>query len=133
MTDDEEIGSSERAERDFHSKTRIHREVDKVIGGDGYTNENSSNVALGQNILREEIGYFGPYEGPFYSFDQKTRDVLLAHGRQDIAATFGMAQSAFRQATLARRVSERAVLYLFLSIVLNIAILAKLWWPFGLW
>ena len=119
--------SSEEAEKDFQQRTRIHQSVDQAVGGNGWIAEDRNNTSLGQNILREEIGYFGTWDGARYNLDQETRDRLLAHIRQDVASSFAMARSAFREAHQARRVAVRAVLFLILSIVLNIAILATLW------
>lgn len=128
MSDDEELGSNKRAEAAFDTLRSNLQRVDKISGFDGFLTENTTNIAVGQNVLREEIGYFGEYEGTRYSFDQETRDVLLAHGRQDAASACTMAKSAFREAYSARRGTEKIMLYLLISLMLNVVILAKLWW-----
>jgi hypothetical protein len=127
MSEDNELSTEERAEQDYQRKAKTHQIIDEALGGDGWHAESGSNEALGQNILREEIGYFGPWEGPKYSLDQETRDRLLAHGRQDVASTFAMAKSAFKEAHQARRVSVRTTLLVYVSLLLNVMILATLW------
>jgi hypothetical protein len=127
MSEDNELSTEERAEQDYLRQVKAQQIIDKAVGGDGWHAESGSNEALGQNILREEIGYFGPWEGPNYSFDQETRDRLLAHGRQDVASTFAMAKSAFKEAHKALRVSMRTALLVYVSLLLNVMILATLW------
>lgn len=125
-----EKDSGKKAEEDYLSGVRIRAEVNRIAGlGDGgWRAERDNKIALGQNILREELGYFGDWTGSGYKLDQTTRDRLLAHSRQDIAATFGIADSALRYAYEARQYASWAVLFLVVSIGLNIAILATLLW-----
>jgi hypothetical protein len=127
MTSGEGETTEQRAEADFEMKDRFNRLVDEELGGRGYLAEDGTNIALGQNILREEIGYFGPWKGARYSFDEETRDRLLAHGRQDVASAFAMARSAFKEAHWARRVAARAVVLLWVMLLVNLAVLATLW------
>jgi len=124
---DEGETTEQKAQADLERQTKIYRSMDQEVGGKGYTAEDSINVAIGQNVLREEIGYFGPWEGARYKFDDETRDRLLAHGRQDAASAFAMARSAFKEAHYARRVTTRAALFLLVLIALHVAILATLW------
>lgn len=116
--------SQEKAEQDYNLKVRIIDSVEDAIGGEHWTRDEQKNVALGQNILREEIGFFGPCEGASYSFDERTRDRLLAHTRQDVAAAFAMARSAFRHAHAARKMLRRVIFFQLGLLALNAAILA---------
>ena len=119
--------TAEAAEAAFDRTRKRNAALDKVLGGDGWLADDQSNVDLGLNIMREEIGFFGPWEGAPYDFDQQTRDRLLAHVRQDAASAFAMARSAFREAHHARRISERLMLILVVSLILNAAILVMTW------
>ncbi|MGG7644235.1 hypothetical protein ACQ5SP_05440 [Rhodovulum sp. YNF3179] len=125
---DSEETSEQRAEQAYQRSSALFSAMDNEVGGAGWLAEDNSNVALGQNVLREEIGFFGPYEGPEYHFYEETRNRLIAHGRQDTASAFAMARSAFREAFWARRLASRAVFMLMISIFLNIVILLMLWW-----
>lgn len=118
--------SSERAEQDYGARVKMHRTLDKAVGGDGYTAEVAENNTLGQNILREELGYFGPYDGPRYSLDEATRNLLIAHTRQDVAATYAFASSAFREAHITKKIANRAALYALGALVLNLTTLVTL-------
>src|ERR1700730_16922244 len=50
----------------------------------GTTGENKANYLVAKNVLNEEMGGYGEYTVE-YQLGQKTRDVLLVHGRQDAA------------------------------------------------
>lgn len=39
------------------------------------------NHSLAQNVLREEIGFFGEYSGAHYYVSDESHDNLLAHAR----------------------------------------------------
>ena len=50
----------------------------------GITSEHQANYLIAKNVADEEMGRYG--EHPLeYSLQQKTKDALLAHGRQDAA------------------------------------------------
>jgi hypothetical protein len=50
----------------------------------GLTSEHHANLAVAKNVTNEELGRYG--EHPLeYALKQKTKDTLLAHGRQDAA------------------------------------------------
>jgi len=124
---DEGETTEQKAQSALNREAKAQRIMDDTFGGKGYLAEDGTNVAIGRNILREEIGYFGPWEGARYKFDDETRDRLLAHGRQDAASAFAMARSAFKEAHYARRATTRATLFLLVLIALHVAILAILW------
>jgi hypothetical protein len=119
--------SKTEAEDAFRREVDFHRNLDQIVGGSGWSGEADTNFALGRNVLKEEIGDFGEWQGPKYALDQATRDVLLAHARQDAASAAAMARSAFREAHAAAALSRRAVALLILSAVLNMAIAAAFW------
>ena len=61
----------------LQSKLRVAREM-------GTKDPASINGITARNVLHEELGYFG--ETPHnYGLDERTRDALLAHVRQDAA------------------------------------------------
>jgi hypothetical protein len=128
MSDDEREGARAEAENAFVRAVNRNAALDRALGGKGWLAEDATNIDLGKNILLEEIGHFGAGSGPHYHLSQETRDLLLAHGRQDAAAAFAMARSAFREAHFARRASERLAWLLAVSLVLNVAVLARIWW-----
>lgn len=102
-------------------------QVDKSSGGDPADHEMTKSSMIARNVLREELGEFGPWNGAGYSFDQPTRDRLLAHGRQDAAAEFTMANIAFREAYQARVISKQVRSIVVALLVLNVVVLALLW------
>ena len=112
--------SEKEAEEAFLQLKRTHAALDKASGGSGWRGEAASNFALGQNILREELGHFGEWTGAQYELDQSERDRILAHVRQDSAAAVAMAQSAFRDAHFAKRAAVRAAVLGWAILSLNI-------------
>ena len=71
------MDSSEAAQASLTTTLKVWREM-------GLTSENHANQAIARNVTDEEMGRYG--EHPLeYSLKQKTKDTLLAHGRQDAA------------------------------------------------
>lgn len=69
--------SDDKAQADLRLRLKVMREV-------GETDLEALNFAISRNVLHEELGYFGPgVQG--YAIDDRTRDILLVHGRQDAA------------------------------------------------
>ncbi len=124
MSHKDDPSSEEKARADYAGKVRAIR---ILHGQDTPSAEMEMHDALGRNVMREETGFFGPWRGAGYSFDKATQDRLLAHTRQDVAATYAMAKSAFRDAHHARRAAQRAQWFLIASLALNVAVLASLW------
>ncbi|WP_143543404.1 hypothetical protein [Cereibacter sphaeroides] len=92
----------DRAAKAFQAAVKFHSSLYKKGSADL---EIAIANALGQNILREEIGYF---EDPLnaaqpYKFDSRTRDRLAAHTRQDVAALYGLVTSLTRSTINLRR------------------------------
>ena len=71
------MDSREAAETDLASTLKAWRSM-------GLTSEHQANLAVAKNVTNEEMGRYG--EHPLeYALKQKTKDTLLAHGRQDAA------------------------------------------------
>jgi hypothetical protein len=118
------MSSKQRADEAFQRQAALQKRLDQILGGSGWAREVDTNFALGRNVLREELGEFGDWEGASYALDQATRDRLLAHAREDAAASAAMAKSAFREAYNSAASARRAVLLIGLSLALNVAALA---------
>lgn len=87
--------------------------------------ESAQNDALGANVLHEELGYYGPPDSPTYELDDETRNRLLAHARQDIAAIYGYTKSAFQTAKAAELSANRTRRLVWILLLLTvIALLA---------
>jgi hypothetical protein len=65
---------------DANSELRERLRIMGVVGA----SQSDKDAAIAQNVLHEELGYFGEY-GKRYNLAEETRDVLLANGRQDAA------------------------------------------------
>jgi hypothetical protein len=86
MTSEEEMNSEEKAEYALRIALKINKDSNDIIGDRNSIKEKiDANRLIGKNILREETGYFGGYTGTAYNLDEPTRNLLLAHGRQDAA------------------------------------------------
>jgi hypothetical protein len=71
------MDTSETAEAELATTLKVWRSM-------GLTSEHKENLAVARNVTNEEMGRYG--EHPLeYSLKQKTKDTLLAHGRQDTA------------------------------------------------
>jgi hypothetical protein len=70
------------AEEDLRSAIRGLKAI-KITGEDL---DDTITQLTANNVFQEEIGAFGPY-GKHYAFDHKIRDILIAHGREDAAAS----------------------------------------------
>lgn len=80
--------------------------ANSLHGAGTYDAEASSNDILGKRMLREELGDHGSRGLPVYHLDDETRDRLIAHSRQDVAAAFGHAKSAFKSAKAAEKAAK---------------------------
>lgn len=119
--------SEQNAEASYHAEVRAIRSIDRVVGNDHWKTEAAENVALGKNILREEIGVFGQYECPNYTnLNEDNLNRLIAHTRQDTAATFAMARSAFRDAHHSKRIAQQNQKVLFVILTISVGILVTL-------
>src|ERR1700681_2660859 len=71
------MNSKVQAEATLASALAMHPKL-------GVKGESKANFLVAKNVLDEEMGGYGEYTVE-YQFGQKTRDVLLVHGRQDAA------------------------------------------------
>lgn len=72
--------SSEVAEDDLRTTFRTIDIIGRHMPGENTDHQKANAVA--RNILHEDLGYFGEPESS-YRLDEKTRDRLIAHARQD--------------------------------------------------
>jgi hypothetical protein len=106
-------------ERNTDADLRARTAAADFLKGPARDMERDRAVAV--NVLNEEIGAFGPYSKE-YHFDAVTRDVLLAHGRQDAANALVAAISLrHRVEVLARRLA-------LLIVLCTAIIIAAIWW-----
>lgn len=83
------------------------------------------NQLISRNVLREELGEYGPYNQS-YRLDTATRDVLLAHGRQDAAAAALHGVSILKELNrLDQRISRLYVVQFVAFAVLLVAVLLR--------
>jgi len=119
--------TEQRAEEDYQAKLRYTR---VLYRRDQMEAKVQASVLRGQNVMRHETGFFGPWDGTRYNFDQATQDLLIAHTREDVSATYGLASEALRQAYRARRMAKAVFWLVALLVVLNtvgLALLVALW------
>jgi hypothetical protein len=103
----------EKATRNIAASIRGQREV-------GLKGDHWDNYAIAQGVLRDEIDSDSKTGRFPFNLDQETRDILLAHARQDAAhALCNTASVLKRVRTLTRLV------YLLLAI--NVVILLRLY------
>ena len=129
MTDDNETSqsSSKKAKQDYTYKLEFIHDLNKAAKAGLAERLYDQNVALGQNVLREEIGYFGEYEGQRYRFDEGTKNILLAHARQDVAAVHGMSGYILRRVVLSEKRTELCLKLLIAVLVVQFVVLVRLW------
>ncbi len=58
-----------------------------------------TSTLLGQNVLREEIVYFGDWDGAPYNLTEAEKR-LLTHAREDIASTHSLSTAVILQAII---------------------------------
>lgn len=109
--------TQKKAEEDLRIRTLIANE----LSHSQFERTGERNRSIAVNVLNEEIGTFGPYDKR-YDFDQATRDVLLAHGRQDAA------HALVAVISLSQRVERIARRLVFLIGLSTAVILAAIWW-----
>ncbi|WP_110804600.1 hypothetical protein [Rhodobacter viridis] len=118
------LSSGERA--DIAYKTALIMEA-KVPGSKSpEANAISSATTLGRNVLHEELGRFGSWDGAIYDLDDETRDRLLAHARQDSASAYSLAIFIAKQSAEASRAARRAARLTTLVLCINLIFLAGL-------
>ncbi|WP_323786413.1 hypothetical protein [Thalassovita sp.] len=96
----------------------------EIYGKNTLAAEIANNNALGNNILKDDLGTYEETNIPRLAndLDWQTRDQLISHTRQDVASTFAHALSAFKAAHEAREIAGKtrrlARWILFLMIIL---------------
>lgn len=83
------------------------------------------NAVVARNVLHEELGYIGERRDP-YHLDDDTRDILLAHARQDTAHALINSVSTLRELQSIQRrlgaitfLAATAVVLVILDLVAN--------------
>ena len=80
-----------------------------VHGKDALGLEVANNYLLGNNMLKEDLGLYQQPSSLMSAddLDDRTRDRLISHTRQDVAAALAHAQSAFKAAYAAKEDARR--------------------------
>lgn len=120
----EEEFDDERADQDHAARVNA---ANALHGAKTYEAEAMANDMLGQQMLREDLGNYGTGGTPTYGLDDDTRDRLIAHVRQDVAAVFGHAKSAFKTAKDAEKAAKRTGRVVWLSVALLVVMLITNW------
>jgi len=82
--------------------------------------------AVADNVLRKELGQFGPYELEYY-VDDKKRDILLVNGRKDAALAAEAAESTHK-VVLGLRNALWLVTLLLIALIVLVAPMAMKYW-----
>jgi hypothetical protein len=92
----------------------------------GSTSEHQANYLIAKNVADEEMGRYG--EHPLeYFLQQKTKDTLLAHGRQDAAHALCNTKSIIDQNARISSQLETLNLLALLTVGMLSAIVVKLY------
>ena len=78
-----EGGSEEKAEQALRGSLSATERFGRLAGQD--TKLSWRNHLSAKNVLQDELGQFGEYEGQRYTLTEDERDLLLTHGREDAA------------------------------------------------
>lgn len=121
------MGSQDKAAQSY----KLAAQVTEQVSGKGTVETIQQNAALlGQNVVREELGLFGEWEGPNYNLTEVERNRILVNAREDIASTFPLVTEAMKAAVGARKQAEknkrRINIVLFFQIVIFATLLLTL-------
>lgn len=94
----------------------------------GLTSEHQENLAIARNVTNEEMGRYGEHALE-YSLQQKTKDTLLAHGRQDVAHALCNTKSILDQNARISAQLRKLNFMATISVCLLAAIVVKLYNP----
>lgn len=119
--DPEDEFDEESANRDNLARVNA---ANALHGEKTFEAEALANDMLGKQMLREDLGDYGTRGQTTYGLDEETRDRLIAHVRQDVAAVFGHAKSAFKTAKAAEKAAQRTSRLVWMVIVLLIVLIA---------
>ena len=68
----------------------------RSLEGKGVNADLQMDAEIARNVMKEEIGEFGEFNQS-YDLTDEQRDILLAHGRQDVANAMVVASSCYRR------------------------------------
>jgi len=119
---DEEEKAEEAAQKAYLVAVNFNNEL---YGKDKLGAEKANNNALGNNMLKTDLGLFNEPSSLMFgdSLDNRTRDRLISNSRQDIAAACGHAESAFEAAYQARAIARRTALLAWVILTVNLVVL----------
>ena len=100
----EEVNAEKLAEKALRARLHLIRQIDP---GDDI----GANHATARNVLHEELGQFGT-PSMSYALDDRTRDILLVHARQDAAWAALNAKTAVGHDLELKRLLKLAILLL---------------------
>jgi hypothetical protein len=115
---------SDEGDKAYQVAVTLHNEVH---GKGSLAAEIANNNALGNVTLKDDLGTYGGIATLRLAddLDEQTRDRLISHTRQDVAATFAHAVSAFKAAHEAKEIAKRTrrlsrwILFLVIVLVLQ--------------
>lgn len=115
---------SDNGDKAYQVAVALHNEVH---GKGSLAAEIANNNALGNVTLKDDLGTYGGMETLRLAddLDEKTRDRLISHTREDVASTFAHALSAFKAAHEAKEIAKRTrrlsrwILFLVIVLILQ--------------
>lgn len=115
---------SDEGDRAYRTFVAINNELH---GPASLAAEIANNNALGNVTLKDDLGTYVGAEALRFAddLDERTRDRLISHTRQDVASTFAHALSAFKAAHEAKEIAKRTrrlsrwILFLVIVLVLQ--------------
>jgi hypothetical protein len=115
---------SDEGDKAYRAAVAINNELH---GQASLAAEIANNNALGNVTLKDDLGTYGGIETLRFAddLDERTRDRLISHTREDVASTFAHAVSAFKAAHEAKEIAKgtrrlsRWVLFLVIVLVLQ--------------
>lgn len=135
------LSHEEQAKIAYEARIQAIDGIHALVKSDRLRSAPEKANALGQNVLQEELGRFGPWTGANYELDDQQRNLLLAHVRQDVAACFGLLSSlalemSAIQTELRLRRRRQRLLICLLSVFAAVSIYS-FWtildWNFEIW
>jgi hypothetical protein len=109
-------------------------DVDKTIRAQilaqrngGLIGDHWDNFAIARSVLHEELGYIGSQREP-YNLSSATRDILIAHGRQDAAHALSNSRAILdRLQKLTRLLRVVLAVGVIIGVLLTIVIAAAMY------
>jgi hypothetical protein len=110
------------AEQELAIALKVHREL---WGRHKINQESDENAIVARNVLHEELGYIGTQREPYHLNDD-TRDILIAHARQDSAHALSNTISLLRIVARIERRQKILFWVLFIGLALALIVLQRL-------